>query len=290
MLVSSRFAFGVCGLFVAAAVGCQSPSGLFSNGYTGLNQDPHLPNRMAEQSARGQSEEADEEAVPIVEAVQDPAVDPVEVTLLPAADEVLRSSGSGRLGKRYVAVVADAVRYGDKASRMLLGTVPALGVVLRTPVDQQTDLTIRGGFVNHTKNSTVNGTAVGTTVEGQGVSASLWHRFGNDEGVNPFVAVGIGYANLHSSVEIPSEPAFRSDRTLWSWNVSVGGEVQVSPKFSVLAGLGLHNSFDRGSADLDVGFELGGTAWLTDEFFFRLGGEVDLDKDVSYLASLGFEF
>jgi hypothetical protein len=108
--------------------------------------------------------------------------------------------------------------------------------------------------------------------------------------VNPFVSGGIGYGSIHTSVAIPSEPTFTSDRSLWIWSVSVGGEVQVSPKFSVLAGLGLHNSFDRGSADLDVGFELGGTAWLTDEFFFRLGGEVDLDKDVSYLASLGFEF
>ena len=178
MLGSTRFSLGVCGLFVAAAVGCQSPSGLFSNGYTGLNQDPHLPNRMAEQSARGQSEEADEEAVPIVEAVQDPAVDPVEVTLLPAADEVLRSSGSGRLGKRYVAISADAIRYGNKAVRMLVGTVPGLGVTVRTPVDRQTDITIGGDFFNHSKNSTVDGTAVRTTGEGQGVGASLWHRFG----------------------------------------------------------------------------------------------------------------
>jgi len=289
-LVSTRFAFGVCGLVLAVTVGCQSPSGLFSNRYTGLNQDPPLPNRMADQSARGQSDEADEDAVPTVEAVQDPAVDPVEVTLLPAADEVLRSSGSGRLGKRYVAIDAYAVRYGDKVSRMLIGTLPVLGVGLRTPVDRQTDLTISGGFVNHTKNSTVNGTAVETTVEGQGIGAGLWHRFGNDEGVNPFVSVGIGYSRFHRSVDIPSESVFRSGLSSWSWNVSVGGEVQVSPRFSVLAGLGLYNSFDRGSADLDVGFELGGTAWLTDEFFFLLGGEVDLDKDVSYLASLGFEF
>jgi len=290
MLVSSRFAFGVCGLVFAVTVGCQSPSGLFSNRYTGLNQDPHLPNRMAEQSARGQSEEADEEAVPIVEAVQDPAVDPVEVTLLPAADEVLRSSGSGRLGKRYVAIYADAIRYGNKASRMAIGTVPSLGVVLRTPVDQQTDITIEGTFFNHSKNSTANGSAVRRTFEGQGIFADLWHRFGNDEGVNPFVSVGIGYGSLHASTEIPSEPTVTSGLSLWAWNVSVGGEVQVSPKFSVLAGVELDNSFDRGSADLDVGFDLSGTAWLTDEFFFLLGGEVDLDKNVSYLASLGFEF
>ena len=176
MLVSSRFAFGVCGLVFAVTVGCQSPSGLFSNRYTGLNQDPHLPNIVAEQSARGQSEEADEEAVPIVEAVQDPAVDPVEVTLLPAADEVLRSSGSGRLGKRYVAIYGDAIRYGNKAARMLIGTVPGLGVTVRTPVDQQTDITIGGDFFNHSKNSTVDGTAVRTTGEGQGVRASLWQR------------------------------------------------------------------------------------------------------------------
>ena len=123
MLVSTRFAFGLYGLVFAVTVGCQSPSGLFSNRYTGLNEDPHLPNRMAEQIARGQSEEADEEAVPIVEAVQDPAVDPVEVTLLPAADEVLRSSGSGRLGKRYVAVVADALRF----ARGQLGQVVRVG-------------------------------------------------------------------------------------------------------------------------------------------------------------------
>ena len=290
MLVSTRFALGVCGLFVAAAVGCQSPSGLFSNRYTGLNQDPHLPNRMAGQSARGQSEEADEEAVPIVEAVQGPAVDPVEVTLLPAADEVLRSSGSGRLGKRYVAINANVTRYGDRASRMAIGTVPSLDVVLRTPVDQQTDITIEGTFINHSKNSTTNGSAVRRTFEAQGIFAGLWHRFGNDEGVNPFVAAGIGYGSIHASAVIPSEPTVGSGSNLWVWNVSVGGEVQVSPKFSVLAGVELYNSFDRGSADLDVGFDLSGTAWLTDELFFRLGSEVDLDKDVSYLASLGFEF
>ena len=63
----------------------------------------------------------------------------------------------------------------------------------------------------------------------------------------------------------------------------------MSQKFSVLSGLELYNAFDRGSADLDVGFNLSGTAWLTDEFFFLLGGGVDLDKDVAYLASLGFE-
>ena len=290
MLVSSRFAFGVCGLVLAVTVGCQSPSGLFSNRYTGLNQDPHLPNRMAEQSARGQSEEADEEAVPIVEAVQDPAVDPVEVTLLPAADEVLRSSGSGRLGKRYVAISANALRFGDEELRTHVGTVPSLGWSLRVPVDRQTDFTIGGGFTDHTKNSTLDGSSLQTTIEGQRVSAGVTHRFGNDEGVNPFVSAGIGYGSGNVTLDSPSEPILTESLSIWSWSASVGGEVQISPEFSVLTSLQLSKAFDNSSDELAVGFGASGLAWLTDELFLSVGGGVDLDKDVSYLASLGFEF